>query len=298
VASPKVLITGAHGFIGSRLLSFLNQNGIQASAAELDLLRFESVESVIKNQEFTTLIHLGAISHVPSCDQDPNLAYQTNLGGTALILEAIRRHRPEAHVIFSSTAQVYQAPQQHEIAGGIVFAESRKIEPQNLYALTKWQSEVLLKDFSERNGNPVTVLRLFNHTHRTQSTQFLLPHLYETMKKAGSGAEITIPVGNLKLDRDIGTISDLLKAFQSVIQKRIQGYEVYNVCSGVAKNLESLALKLAKNLNVHANFKVEESRLRPGEPKKLLGSSKKLTQATGWQPHCNSEEELLKEFLE
>ena len=299
MGSQRILVTGASGFIGSRLVPFLRSQGHSVNGAHLDLLDFASIESAVRNEPLDCLIHLAAISHVPTCEKNPSLAYQTNLAGTAQLIEVLKRHQPQCHVLFASTAQVYAAPHGAEITQGVVFDENRAIAPQNHYANTKWLAELLVKDAAERYGLKTTVLRLFNHTHRAQSPDFFLPHLYSVLSSAGAGDHSAISVGNLKLFRDIGSIGDLLEAFSHTIEnlESFKPFEVFNVCSGKAKSLSILAEGLARLMNITPEFKIDPARVRPHEPINLCGSHRKLTEATGWRPTCHSEEELLRQFL-
>src|SRR4051812_31366857 len=100
--------------------------GHQVDGPEFNLLNYDEIESILKQKSYNVIIHLAAISHVPTCEKDPGLAYQTNLGGTALLLEAIRRHQPETHLIFTSTAQDYAPAEGTEITEGVTFSESRR----------------------------------------------------------------------------------------------------------------------------------------------------------------------------
>ncbi len=281
----KILITGAQGFIGSRLLLQLKEQGNEVHGPLFDLFDYRSVEAMVREAQWNTIIHLAAISHVPTCEKDPSLAYKTNLNGTALLVEAVKRHCPDVHLIFASTAQVYAAPTGSEILDGVVFTEERKVRPQNLYAQTKWQSELILKDAAQMYGIPTTVLRLFNHTHQSQAPDFFLPHLYSLLSKASRTEMVNVPVGNLDIYRDIGSLSDLLGALLKVVEMGPkEGFQVFNVCSGKTKSLSKLSTGLAQRLGVSAQFVTDPERVRSGEPKSLCGSHARLSQATGWVP--------------
>src|SRR5256885_11485157 len=99
-----VLVTGAQGFVGSRLVA-----AIGGVPLEGDLLDFAALEKALRGQPWDAVVHLAGISHVPTCEQDPALAFRVNLAGTALLLEAMRRHAPAARLVFASSAQVYAA---------------------------------------------------------------------------------------------------------------------------------------------------------------------------------------------
>lgn len=302
----KVLVTGAAGFIGSRLVTGLQARGHEAAGAQFDLLDCPAAEAVLREKRWDVVIHLAAISHVPTCEKDPGLAYRTNVGGTAVLLEAMRRAAHGARVIFSSTAQVYQAPADFERGKAILMDETRAILPQNTYARTKWQGELLLQDVAQREGLPVTVLRLFNHTHKSQSPDFFLPHLYHAILAQAQLPglhEGTVSVGNLELSRDIGSIQDLLDAFVTLVERPSpppSGVETFNICSGTPKRLSKLAHGLAERLGggKKINFLTDPARVRPGEPETIQGSHERFSAATGWRPHCVDETQLLDRFLE
>ncbi|MCA1828197.1 MAG: NAD(P)-dependent oxidoreductase [Myxococcales bacterium] len=270
-----VLVTGAQGFVGSRLLP-----AVGAAPFEGDLLDFAALEKALGARPWTAVVHLAAISHVPTCERDPSQAFRVNLAGTALVLEAMRRHAPDARLIFPSSAQVYAT------ADGVLDEES-PVEPQNVYARTKWQAELLIRD----SGLRATVLRLFNHTHKSQSPDFFVPHLYTTLRQGTR----EVPVGNLEISRDIGVVQDLVAAFVAALSRGPDG--VFNVCSGAPKRLSRVAIELARRLGVDARFVVEPSRVRAGEPAMIAGSHRRLTEATGWRPDCPDEARLVERFL-
>ena len=301
MSADRILITGAEGFIGSTLLYSLGSRGFNISAAQLELQDGGTVSKAISGSPCDTLIHLAAISHVPTCERDPAKAYQVNLGGTALVLDALAQHQPGTHLIFASTAQIYSAPSVEEAASQAVFDETRAIAPQNTYARTKWACELLIQDAVARRGLSATILRLFNHSHKSQSPDFFLPHLYSVMSQGKQGEPMKVPVGNLDLYRDIGSRRDLLAAFEALLQANRPAAgvcRVFNVCSGAPKHLGKLAQALAAGLGLQASFETDPSRVRPGEARVIVGSHERMTAATGWRPSCVTEQDLIAQFLE
>ncbi len=200
-------------------------------------------------------------------------------------------------MIVASTAQVYAAPSGSENHERLIMDEDRRIAPQNVYARTKWEAELLVGETARREGLAATVLRLFNHTHKTQSADFFLPHLYQSiLATAGKGQ---VPVGNLEVRRDIGSLQDLLQAFAALLGRgRAAGaMEVFNVCSGSAKLLSKVARELARRMGAEIDFVTDRERVRPGEPNFIQGSHQRLTKATGWTPKCADEAQLVEAFL-
>lgn len=283
----KVLVTGAEGFIGSRIVPRLREDGHEVATPPLNLFDWQSLVDAVREERWDVVVHLAAISHVPTCQADPEAAYRTNLGGTATLVEALRKHAPSARIVFASTAQVYAGPSGDEVRDGVVFDEARRLVPQNVYARTKRAAEVVLDELAPAH----TTLRLFNHTHKSQSPDFFLPHLYAALSRG----EREIPVGNLDLVRDVGSVADLVDAFSIAVRMPLSG--VFNVASGHGKHLRRVAETLAERLGVEARFVTDASRVRADEPVSIVGSHAKFSAATGWSPSCRTEHDLIDAFL-
>lgn len=288
----SILLTGSIGFIGVPLLKRMRARGLDVRTSTFELLKPETVTREIQEVRPELVVHLAGLSHVPTCEKDPDQAFKVNRDGTHVLAEALAEVSPRSRLIFTSTAQVYAGAEGAEISTQAVFTESRRIAPQNTYARTKWEAEEALRAVKKASGLNLTILRLFTHTHKSQSPDFFLPHIYSQLR----AGKTEIPVGNLDLDRDFGALADLLDALEAVISKPLPG-EVYNICSGRAKRLRKLAEGLASRMNVPARFVTDASRVRKGEPLALLGSHELLTRDSGWRPRHVTEDQLLDSFL-
>lgn len=290
----RVLLTGGQGFIGTWLQRSLVPHGHHVAAPAVDLFDVEALRALLTSETWDAIIHLAAVSHNADAQVDPELAWRTNVGATALLADLIAEHCPATHLVFPSTAHVYAAARTDE--DDLVITEDRRIAPVNVYGATKWAGEVLLRDVATRRDVRTTVLRLFNHTHCSQPTQAFLPYLLTSLR--GPQAS-NIPVGNLHVERDFGSLADLLSAFAAVLEApQRDSYEVYNVCSGRGVRLQELADDLAARLGVQARFVVDASRVREGEPSRMLGSHARLTAATGWRPTTTDTASFLNAFLD
>jgi GDP-4-dehydro-6-deoxy-D-mannose reductase len=292
MGSGPILITGTLGFVGAPLLKVLKAQGLDARAAELDLLKPETITRELDAVKPALVVHLAGLSHVPTCEKDPEMALRVNRDGTRLLAEAHAAAVGKARFLFASTAQVYAAAHGDEVTTQAVFTEERKIAPQNAYAKTKWEAEEALRAVAAKTGLRVTLLRFFNHTHKTQTPDFFLPHIYQQLQ----AGKTEIPVGNLDVHRDFGALEDLLEALKIVVSRDLPD-EAYNICSGKAKHLRRLAEGLASRMGVQARFVTDPARVRKGEPLSLVGSHERLARATGWKPRSVTEDQLLDSFL-
>src|SRR5262249_35734975 len=127
----KVLVTGAGGFIGSHLVerlvrdghrvrAFIRYNG-RADRGDLDTLPAQvqsaievgrgdlkdpdAVRGAVEGQEW--VFHLGALIAIPYSYQNPYDVVQTNVNGTAHVLDACRASDALQRVVLTSTSEVY-----------------------------------------------------------------------------------------------------------------------------------------------------------------------------------------------
>jgi nucleoside-diphosphate-sugar epimerase len=170
--------------------------------------------------------------------------------------------------------------------------ESFPINPVSYYAETKLEAEEALK--KEQSSIHLLILRLFNHTHKSQDPSFFLPSLYHQILKGMS----QIKTGNLDLERDFAAVQDLTSALNSIIQSKMTSSGIFNICSGIGKNLKVLAAELAKQLDKNVTWSVDENLIRKNEPHTIVGSSVKFQEQFNWQPkYSSNEHELIKNFL-
>ena len=124
---PKILITGACGFIGSRLFARLTKDGYEVygldtvwRAERLPLDRFIDLDlteeyavvclqKMLIDHKINVVIHLAALIQVGESQEKPDLYRQHNVEATRSVLEAMRLAGVR-RLIFSSTAAVYRAP--------------------------------------------------------------------------------------------------------------------------------------------------------------------------------------------
>ena len=172
-AGKKAVVTGGAGFIGSHIVEALVQQGAHVTVLDnlktgtLDNLaavksNITFVEGTILDRELciTTLanaeyvFHLAAEISVPASMEDPYTCYQTNVMGTANLLEAARINNVQRFV-FSSSCAVYgnQTEPCHELMA---------CNPGSPYAASKMMGEQLCAQYSQFFNLPTICLRYFN----------------------------------------------------------------------------------------------------------------------------------------
>jgi len=158
--------------------------------------------------------------------------------------------------------------------------ESSKLATQNSpYALSKVAMEKAMLDYASR-GLDIVVVRPFNHIGPGQLGGFLVPDLVSQVTKGD-----TVVAGDLTTQRDYTDVRDVVKAYVLLATIPELKHRLYNVCSGksiTGQSMLNLILIAANNRKVSVS--VDESLIRPNDPKRVVGDNARLREDTGWQP--------------
>lgn len=289
----KILITGASGFIGTRLCQKLINAGVDYTVFYGDISIFSNVYKQIEEVSPDVIFHLGGISSVVNCYKDPSRAMSVNFGGVFNLLESFARLKKNVNFIFASTAQVYMAQE------GAILDETTKVNASNIYSLTKLLSEDLIRHYYEKNDlGSSLILRIFNHTDKEQEPSYFLPFIYNEIKNIGYGNSGTISVGCLDLWRDFSLVDDLVEVLYSTLEYRNElRVDVVNVCSGTPRLLSNLVNLIAQEVGSIVKFEVDVNKIRAGEPKMIVGCTKKLENLLGYQKEVITDLEFIRKFI-
>ena len=146
-STPVFLITGASGFVGSRIYRHLAPHCTVVgtyrshpvclpgcSSIALDITDRRQVHETIKAVRPTHIIHGVAVSAPDTCENNPQAAWDINCTGTQNILDAARGTC--SRVVFISTDLVFDGRDGN-------YTENDPTNPINLYARTKVEAEKL-----------------------------------------------------------------------------------------------------------------------------------------------------------
>lgn len=168
----NIVVTGGAGFIGANLCRHLAARGhavvalddlSTGFAANLDALAVRFVEGSILDDDALddafagaeSIVHLGARPSVPRSIADPVASHAANATGTAMVLEAMRRH-DIGHVVVASSSSVYGAnptlPKHEDLT----------LAPVSPYAASKLATEAYALAWSASYGIGALAFRFFN----------------------------------------------------------------------------------------------------------------------------------------
>ncbi len=302
-ARPKVLITGASGFVGRHLVDALrvahpdwnlNAPAEPDGAFAIDVTDADAVAAWVRQSQPDMVVHLAAVSAVTASVKDPRLAWKVNLGGTLNLVLALQQHAPGAHLLFVSSAEVYGA----SFNSGHAVDEQALLQPVNPYAASKAAADILVRQ-AAASGLGATVARPFNHTGSGQSEAFVAPNFANQIARIEAGLQSpVIEVGSLYEERDFLDVADVMAAYRLLLERRSDPAAggVFNVASGVAVRIGDLLDKLLSQAKLKIEVRVDTERLRSTPTPRVVGDATRL-RALGWTP-IKALDDTLGEVLE
>jgi UDP-glucose 4-epimerase len=280
----SALVTGACGFVGSRLAALLVEAGEEVNAVddlslgrveslprgaeltELDVRETDRLAELVADWQPSTVFHLAAIHFVPACNADPPAALSVNAIGTQSLLTALERaHLPEA-LVLASTGAVYEP----SLAA---HHETSPLGPDDVYGLSKLWSEQAVRLWERRTGVACGIARLFNVVGPGETNPHLVP---EIVSQAARGDELRL--GNLESRRDYVYVDDVAAGFQA-----LAGHAAtVNLGSGRAVNGHTLVAELGRAMGRDLSVLADSDRMRPTDRPVLLSDPSAARDLLGW----------------
>lgn len=308
----NVLVTGADGFVGQHVVAALLERGHAVTGAihadapaagtlgdgdaarvawrAFDLRDAESVHALVAAASPDAVLHLGGIASVSQSFREPEATFDINATGTLRLLEALRRLPPPPSprpVLLVSSGEVYGA----DGTEGAPLTEDMPLRPVTPYGASKAAAELLAAVMADPAMRLVQT-RSFQQIGPGQRPAFVTANWAQQLVDIRDGAQpAELRVGNLDIERDFLDVRDAAEAYVTLLEAAgVAG--VFNLCSGRACSLRRLLDLLQDAAGVRADIRVDRDRLRPAEIRSLVGSPRRLIEATGWRPRRPIEESV------
>ncbi len=303
----KVLVTGAGGFIGSHLVEELvrhgkevrafvrynsrNQWGLLEDLPKDVLDQIEIVQGDLKDPDGVRkavkgckkVFHLGALIAIPYSYVHPFDFIQTNVVGTANLLNACLETEGLERVVHTSTSEVYGTAQY------VPIDERHPLQAQSPYSASKIGADQLAESYYRCFGLPVSILRPFNTFGPRQSIRAIIPTIIS--QALGEGK---IRLGNLRPRRDFLFVKDTVRGFMEFEKCEKAIGKVVNLGTGIDISIEELTKKVLDLLGKKKEVEIDPQRIRPekSEVFQLLSDTRLAQELFGWKPKFRLEEGL------
>jgi GDP-4-dehydro-6-deoxy-D-mannose reductase len=274
----RVLVIGPAGFVGRHLRAELGDAFVPFDG---DVLDADALAAAVREAQPSALVHLAADSSVAASWESPTRVWRVNVDGTVNVLEAVRRERPEARVLFPSTSEVYGN------ASRFPTPEDEPVKPISPYAVTKAAAELACA----LPGVDIVVARSFNHEGPGRDDRFAIGSWTRQIARLEAEGGGTLLVGDLSAERDLTDVRDVARAYRLLLDPAVAA-GTYNVASGRSVTMQHVLELLVGLARVPVQVERDESRVRPADIRRLCGDPAKLRAATGWEPAIPLEQTL------
>ncbi len=302
----RLLVTGGCGFIGSNFIRYFLKTYPDASIINVDKLTYAGnlgnlsdlshsvryhfirgdiaeaplMEDLIQ-KGVEAIVNFAAESHVDRSIEDPTAFMKTNVFGTFVLLEGVRKASSSQKIRFLhiSTDEVYGS-----LGETGAFTEETPLAPNSPYSASKTAADMMVRAYHRTYGLPVLITRCSNNYGPYQFPEKLIPLM---VSNAIEGKDLPI-YGDGMYIRDWIYVEDHCRALDKVLQQGSAG-EVYNIGGRSEKpNLYVAKTILARLGKPHSLIRFVAD--RPGHDRRYAIDFSKIEKELGWTPSVSFEE--------
>jgi len=312
--NKKVLVTGGCGYIGSHVVRQLTETGYKVTVLDnlstgysdaliygeklvkADLSDTKRLEDLLKEENFSAVLHFAASIVVPESVKNPIFYYKNNTANTINLLNLCVKYSVKK-IIFSSTAAVYGTTDKPLVT------ENDPVYPQNPYARSKLMDEQVLQDIEQAHGVESVILRYFNVAGADPKLRMGqrypgATHLIKVTCEAAVGKRSEVTVFGTDYDTPDGTgvrdyihIEDLADAHLLAL-KYLEGggkSDVFNCGYGKGYSVKQV-IQEVQNI-ITTKLLIKNGPRREGDVAQLIADSSRFNTKLGWEPkHANLSE--------
>ncbi len=263
----KVLITGATGFIGSRIADYFYNNGYDVVGWDrksrdkefiiknVDMENEDSIVSELQHIAPDIVIHCAGSADVSKSVENPRLDFVGNVIITHNLLFAIHKCKlKKTRIVFLSSASVYGNPT------SLPITEDMPLNPLSPYAVHKVMCEELCKYFIANYNMDIKIARIFS-AYGVGLTKQIFWDMYQKYKSTGR----LDMIGTGKESRDYINVNDVVRALYMLATENSNEF-VYNVANGEEVTIREVVELFALFYDVDLQYISFNGIVREGDP--------------------------------
>jgi GDPmannose 4,6-dehydratase len=267
--------------------------GDRISLAYGDLTDYSSLHRLVSKFRPDYISHLAAQSFPKTSFDIPLETLQTNIIGTANLLESVRQinvsdgYDPVIHVCSSS--EVYG-----RAARGVPITESTKFHGASPYSISKIGTDYLGQFYGEAYGLRTFVTRMGTHSGPRRSDVFFESTVAKQIALIEAGLQdAVVKVGNLDSVRTFQDARDAVRAYFMLMEASAAGKvppgEPFNIAGEEAFHLsEVMEILLSMSTRTGIQVETDPNRLRPIDADYQMFSNEKIMKTISWKPEIQT----------
>lgn len=314
----KTFITGITGMVGSHLVDFLIENtdweiyGFLRWQDRLDNLEHHfdrinnkdrinliygdlndlpSLQKAVKESNPDYVFHLAAQSYPRTSFDAPLETLQTNIIGTANLLESLREFGKKDVVVHNcASSEIFGRVPKEKLP----IDEECSIHPASPYAISKVGTDLLGRYYGEAYGMKVISTRMFTHTGPRRGDVFSESTFAKQIALIEAGLQDPIIyVGNLDSLRTYADVRDAVKAYYLLVTTNPIAGEYYNIGGTYTCKIEDmLNYLISQSTRKDIKVEIDPDRLRPIDADLQVPNTEKFREHTGWKPEYTFEQTM------
>jgi GDP-4-dehydro-6-deoxy-D-mannose reductase len=274
-----VLVTGAGGFVGRRIVAALSARGDRVTACGRNYVRPETLPTVVEwlsidllDRDSVAALELSYSAVVHLAAETVPAKFKTSepvLDNLAMLLNLTDR-LASGRLLYVSSCHVY-GPQNAPCH------EDDPVKPQGRYGLSKQLCE---QAALAAHHLDVRIARPFNHLGVGMPAELAAPSI---IRRVRVGGEEPLLMHGMDSIRDFLDIEDIVNAYIALIDLESSSNRVFNICSGIPVTIGELAYAMLAAAGDDRAVIFEQRAISSDDTPCLIGDNSRLTAATEWQ---------------
>lgn len=307
--AKRALITGVTGMVGSHMTDYLIEqtdweifgqcrwrspldnirghmplinSGKRLHLVYADLRDTVSMIEMIDRAKPDYVFHLAAQSYPQTSFTAPLDTLDTNILGTARLMEAIRRAGISPIVHICASSEVFGRVAKDKLP----INEECTFHPASPYAISKVGTDLIGRYYAEAYGITAMTTRMFTHTGPRRGDIFAESTFAKQIAMIEAGIiEPVVRTGNLESLRTWSDVRDAVRAYYLLVTKNPIAGEYYNIGGSFSCSVADMLNHLL-SISTKENISVENDaeRMRPIDADLQVPDTRKFSAHTGWKP--------------
>lgn len=273
----------------SHLLRRINEND-RLHLVYGDLRDYLSIHEAVNKSQPDYVFHLAAQSYPKTSFDSPLDTLETNVQGTAIVLEALRKSDIKAVTHVCASSEVFGRVPREKLP----IDEECSFHPASPYAISKVGTDLIGRYYAEAYSMTVMTTRMFTHTGPRRGDVFAESTFAKQIAMIEAGLiPAVVKTGNLDSLRTFADVRDAVRAYYMLVTVNPIPAAYYNIGGTYTCTIGDM-LNTLLSMSTVGDIRIETDpeRLRPIDADLQVPNTAKFKAVTGWEPEIPFEQTM------